>query len=336
MNIRLYQDDTIKLRLDEISKNLNRIAPSFNFSIGQTKFSVPGFFVIFPDTYRRLAKKIDEESQKDEEVILFTAKPYDNNYFWETNEKKVILSMSGWEHLTNLSHNNGAVYFICAIIVRDLGFGESHEENTGCINDFWYDKTGVDTGMRCAFLCQDCLKKVKRRGSEKLKNLLKEIQLVFNDLSTASRSNMDICDFWDLGKRDEEFDVFLCHNSQEKDAIRDMNLRLKAHGIRTWFDEEQLPPGRLWQDLLEEQITIIKTAAVFVGESGIGPWQQIEMRSFLGEFVRRRCPVIPVILPDCREVPKLPLFLSQLTWVDFRKPKPDPLKHLLWGITGEK
>lgn len=147
---------------------------------------------------------------------------------------------------------------------------------------------------------------------------------------------MDICDFWDLQKKDEGFEVFMCHNSEDKDPVRQMNQQLQKSGVRTWLDEEQLPPGRLWQESLEEQIEHIKTAAVFVGKSGIGPWQNMEIRTFLQEFVRRKCPVIPVILPDCTNVPALPLFLKQLTWVDFRKSTPDPFKNLLWGITGKR
>ena len=94
------------------------------------------------------------------------------------------------------------------------------------------------------------------------------------------------------------------------------------------LDEEQLPPGHLWQELLEEQIARIKCAAVFVGKSGVGPCQDIELRAFLTQFMNRRCPVIPVILAECVKVPRLPFFLSQFTWVDFRKSTPDPFGQL--------
>ena len=168
------------------------------------------------------------------------------------------------------------------------------------------------------------------------RKLLDELTAVLDDLSTASRSGMDICEFWSLKKKHETFDVFMCHNSEDKPAVLAMNARLQDRGIKTWLDEEQLPPGRFWQDILEEQIGSVKTAAIFVGNSGIGPWQHMEIRGFLQEFVRRKCPVIPVILQECPNVPQLPLFLSQLTWVDFRKKAPDPFDRLLWGITGVK
>ena len=100
----------------------------------------------------------------------------------------------------------------------------------------------------------------------------------------------------------------------------------------TW----ELRPGLPWQDVLEEQIATIAAAAVFVGPNGDGPWQQMELKAFLQQFVKRRCPVIPVILPGVDEVPELPAFLGLMTWVDFRRDDPDPLDQLIWGITGKK
>ena len=60
------------------------------------------------------------------------------------------------------------------------------------------------------------------------------------------------------------------------------------------------------------------------------------MRGFLSEFADRQVPVIPVLLPDAPKQPELPLFLRQMTWVDFRVADPDPLERLLWGITGQR
>jgi TIR domain len=336
VNIRLYADNTISLSMTEIIEHLTLLAPSLTFALGKAKFSVPGFFVMRPHTYQSLKPAISKESSKDDIVLFFTEKPYDNNYFWESEGNHSIISLSGWDQLTNLSRNNGAVYFICAILIRKLRIGFHKDKNTGCINDFWLDKTGVDTGMRCAFVCEKCLHTFRKTATDADRMLLQDIQAVLNDLSAASRSNTDICDFWSLQNKEESFDVFMCHNSEEKDSIREMNRRLVKSGIKTWLDEEQLPPGRIWQELLEEQIASIKTAAVFVGNSGIGPWQNMEIRTFLQECLRRRCPVIPVILPECSNVPALPLFLTQLTWVDLRKSTPDPYKNLLWGITGKK
>lgn len=132
------------------------------------------------------------------------------------------------------------------------------------------------------------------------------------------------------------FDVFLCHNSADKPAVKHIGEQLIANGIRPWLDEWNLIPGRPWQRALEEQIAKIKSVAVFVGDSGLGPWTSMELEAFLREFVQRGCPVIPIILRSATQVPELPLFLKAMHWVDFRKDEPDPLDQLIWGITGEK
>ena len=134
----------------------------------------------------------------------------------------------------------------------------------------------------------------------------------------------------------EDFDVFLCHHGVDKPDVKKIGEQLKQQGILPWLDEWQLRPGLPWQSLLEQQITKIKSAAVFIGEDGVGSWEQMELWAFLSEFVKRRCPVIPVILSKAQKSPQLPIFLREMTWVDFRKQSPDPMERLIWGITGKK
>jgi GTPase SAR1 family protein len=129
-----------------------------------------------------------------------------------------------------------------------------------------------------------------------------------------------------------EFDVFLCHNWDDKPAVREIAWQLRERGLRPWLDERELRPGLPWQRVLEEQIQSIPAAAVIVG-SRVGPWQDQELAAFLRQFVRRRCPVIPVLLPDA-ERPDLPTLLDGMTWVDLAVSDPDPLDQLEWGITG--
>lgn len=136
--------------------------------------------------------------------------------------------------------------------------------------------------------------------------------------------------------KNTSFDVFLCHNSKDKDAVKIIAEKLKKNGIKPWLDEWELQPGQPWKSAIQEEIENIASAAVFVGESGFGPWQNAEMDAFLNEFVDRKCPVIPVILGNATAPPTLPPFLKRMTWVDFRKDTPAPMKQLCWGITGDK
>jgi hypothetical protein len=132
------------------------------------------------------------------------------------------------------------------------------------------------------------------------------------------------------------FDVFISYNRTDQPAVEKVAKQLEKLGLKPWLDVWQLRPGLPWQDELERQIESIKSAAVFVGKAGVGPWQDLEQDAFLREFRKRRCPVIPVILPEGGDEPKLPIFLAGMTWVDFRSQDPDPMELLIWGITGKR
>ncbi len=133
------------------------------------------------------------------------------------------------------------------------------------------------------------------------------------------------------------FDVFLSHNSKNKPTVRELADALEARGLRVWLDERELVPGRPWQDALEEIIRTVKSAAVLVGEDGLGPWEMTEMRGCLSEFVDRDAPAIPVLLPGATKQPELPLFLKQMRWVDLRDGLTEEGLDLLeWGVTGVK
>jgi CHASE2 domain-containing sensor protein len=133
------------------------------------------------------------------------------------------------------------------------------------------------------------------------------------------------------------FDVFLSHNGRDKPQVRGISGALAARGLRPWLDEQQLAPGRPWQEVLEEVIRTVRSSAVTVGADGLGPWEVPEMRASLSECVRRGLPVIPVLLPGAPAQPVLPIFLTQYTWVDLRRGiTEEGLDRLEWGITGVK
>jgi hypothetical protein len=138
-------------------------------------------------------------------------------------------------------------------------------------------------------------------------------------------------------ERARDFDVFLCHSGRDKAEVKTIGQELRARGYLPWLDEWELPPGQPWQPALESQIASIRAAAVFIGGDGAGPWQNAELRAFLSQFMKRGCPVIPVILPSVMVAePPLPAFLQEFTWVDCRLKDPEPIARLIWGITKVK
>ena len=65
-------------------------------------------------------------------------------------------------------------------------------------------------------------------------------------------------------------------------------------------------------------------------------WQDLEIKELLNQFIKKKRPLIPVILPGRKGTPRLPSFLGHFHAVDFRKEDPDPLEQLIWGITGKR
>jgi hypothetical protein len=95
----------------------------------------------------------------------------------------------------------------------------------------------------------------------------------------------------------EIFDVFLCHNSVDEPAVREIAQKLIREGIKPWLDKADIRSGVFWDTAIGQQIETVKSAAVFVGQHGVGPWQHREIIALLDQFDRRGCPIIPVILP---------------------------------------
>jgi nucleotide-binding universal stress UspA family protein len=82
-----------------------------------------------------------------------------------------------------------------------------------------------------------------------------------------------------------KFDIFLSHNSKDKGTVRSLARALESQGIRVWLDEDQLIPGKPWQEALEKVLQDVNSAAILIGNDGLGPWESPEMRVCLLEFV---------------------------------------------------
>ena len=50
-----------------------------------------------------------------------------------------------------------------------------------------------------------------------------------------------------------DYDVFLCHNSRDKEQVVAIGERLKERGILPWLDIWEIQPGRRWQQRTSEE-----------------------------------------------------------------------------------
>ncbi len=107
--------------------------------------------------------------------------------------------------------------------------------------------------------------------------------------------------------------------------------------MKPWLDEEQIQPGRSFQEEIQKAIPQIQSAAIFIGLTGLGRWQVLELQTLTSQFINNGIPVIPVLLPGVDKIPDNLLFLQQFNWVSFENiDDAAALYKLEWGITGIK
>lgn len=128
------------------------------------------------------------------------------------------------------------------------------------------------------------------------------------------------------------YDVFLCHNSEDKPAVRRLRDQLVARGIRPFLDEQDLLPGDNWVDRLAGQLGSVPAVAVIIGPHGLGPVQRLEITQAIALLAHRKLRLIPVLVESApRTLDGIP-FLSSFTWVDLAKPGQGELERLVLAI----
>ena len=111
------------------------------------------------------------------------------------------------------------------------------------------------------------------------------------------------------------YDVFLSYARSDGAVAAELNGWLRAQGLRTFFDRNELRPGLRWVPALEDAIGRSGAVAILVGRHGFGNTQQYERELALVRQTRDDgFPVIPVLMPGCKNPPTG--FLQLLTWVD--------------------
>lgn len=169
--------------------------------------------------------------------------------------------------------------------------------------------------------------------------LLRRVQMLEEEVNEKRNEEVGLTTAWakeNLG----EFDVFIAHNSIDSRMVQSLADQLKRRGLSPWLDVEQIPPGRWFQDIIQEVIPKVRCAAICISVDGFGKWQILEMRAFIQQCVEAGVPVIPVLLPGAKDIPASATFLRQLRLVHFRGKSIEEdragLDDLVWGITGKK
>jgi hypothetical protein len=110
--------------------------------------------------------------------------------------------------------------------------------------------------------------------------------------------------------------VFLSYASQDREAVERIAMWLEDEARLTpFFDRWRMVVGGDSQGDLEVAISTSRCCAVFLGTTGLGPWQTEELQAAIQLAVNeRRLRVIPVLLPGSSASSDLPVFLRNRTW----------------------
>ncbi len=80
---------------------------------------------------------------------------------------------------------------------------------------------------------------------------------------------------------DFEFDVFLSHSSKDKKTVRDIAKRLKADGLRVWFDEWEIKAGDSIPHKIEDGLERSRVLVLCMSKAAFGSdWAQLESGTF--------------------------------------------------------
>jgi hypothetical protein len=127
--------------------------------------------------------------------------------------------------------------------------------------------------------------------------------------------------------------VFLCHASEDKDAVRGIHDYLTGNDVRCWLDDVDLVGGQDWDEEITEAIRRSRYVLVFLSEHSIVKtgYVQKEIRRALDvaeEQPPGRAFIVPVRLEPCA----IPLRLSMWHSVDLYEKDGYPKLLLALGI----
>jgi len=116
--------------------------------------------------------------------------------------------------------------------------------------------------------------------------------------------------------------VFLCHASEDKSAVREIDHRLRQDGFEPWLDEDQLKPGQDWDFEINRALRRADAVVVCLTKESISKegYLQKELRQALG--IAEEKPdgtvfIIPVKLEPC----EIPERIARWQWAAYYEPE---------------
>ena len=111
-------------------------------------------------------------------------------------------------------------------------------------------------------------------------------------------------------------DVFLSHSAKDKNVVRELAERLKADGVRVWFDAREIKPGDSIPSKIEEGLEHSRVLVLCMSANAFGSdWAQLESGTFrFRDPLNKERRFIPLRLDDAPVKASLAQFRS-LNWL---------------------
>jgi small GTP-binding protein len=115
---------------------------------------------------------------------------------------------------------------------------------------------------------------------------------------------------------DFTYDVFLSHSSKDKPVVRPLAERLRADGLRVWFDEWELKPGDIIPSKIDEGLERSRVLVLCMSANAFGSdWAQLESYTYrFRDPLNKERRFIPLRLDDAPIKGSLAQFLY-INWL---------------------
>ncbi len=114
-----------------------------------------------------------------------------------------------------------------------------------------------------------------------------------------------------------QLNVFLCHASEDKPAVRQFYQRLRAAGVTPWLDAEDLLPGQRWQTAIPNAVRASDLVLVCLSRRSVTKTGYVQKEVAFALDVAEQQPANAIYLIPLRlEACEVPERLHHLQWVD--------------------
>lgn len=141
----------------------------------------------------RIVRLLSNNNYDSDLHFFLTRRPFDDNFFVHQSKNTIIISFSYWEEYTSLPEENGFLHYIARYILLQINY-LNHEDSTGCVFDYHWQKTDIDICIRQGRVCSPCHQALTPllKNSERNQSIYQDAINILHAVANASRLGRSI------------------------------------------------------------------------------------------------------------------------------------------------